>query len=249
MRGVSRLGGLVGGLVGDVTDVVLSRACIGCQRLGPPLCERCARRLDPQPYRVDGLVGGLGDVVAALAYQHTARIAILEHKERGLRWLRRPLGDALAASAAVLVEERTPLLLVPVPSHRRAVRTRGRDTLRELAVRAAATMRAAGLPARVAPALTRVQDGLAQKEQDLAGRLAGPAGSMRAHRGWAAHVVATRAQVIVVDDVVTTGATAREAVRALTQAGVTPLGVAVVAAAGERSGRSGVRLPSLGGVA
>ena len=247
MRTASWLGGFIGGLaneiLGDVTDVVLSRACIGCQRLGPPLCERCAPRLDPQPHRVDGLVGGL-DAVASLTYRHTARAAILEHKERGMRWLRRPLGDALAASALTLAgtaagDDRARVLLVPVPSHRHAVRTRGRDTLRELSVRAAATMRDAGVRTQVVSALVRTADGPTQKEQGLAGRLAGQVDSMRVHRGWARHIADARmadehVHVIVVDDVVTTGATAREAVRALTAAGIAPLGVAVVAAAGER---------------
>lgn len=162
-------------------------------------------------------------------------MAILEHKERGLRWLRRPLGDALAASALALVNNpQTLVLLVPVPSHHRAARTRGRDTLRELSVRAATTMRAAGVRTQVARALVRTSDGPTQKEQGLAGRLVGQIGSMHAHRGWAWRITDERAQVIVVDDVVTTGATAHEAVRALRLAGLDPLGVAVVAAAGER---------------
>ncbi|MGA8996128.1 MAG: phosphoribosyltransferase family protein, partial [Nocardioidaceae bacterium] len=116
------------------------------------------------------------------------------------------------------------------------------DPLLRTARVAAARLRARGTHARVRPLLVaaapvRDQAGLAAVERSL-----NLAGSMRARvTGPAAGV-----SVVVVDDVLTTGATAREAQRALEVSGVSVAAVAVVAATRRRLGGSpGVSGPSL----
>lgn len=128
-----------------------------------------------------------------------------------------------------------PLVLVPVPSARRAVRARGHDAVRRVAVAAARELRRGGTAARVAPVLRQRrkvadQAGLdaRQRHENLAGALEVVPGGMRLLEG---------ACVVLVDDLMTTGASLTEAARALYEAGA-----ARVAAAG--AAPPGVEWPS-----
>ncbi|MEV6688895.1 phosphoribosyltransferase family protein, partial [Streptomyces sp. NPDC051130] len=114
------------------------------------------------------------------------------------------------------------------PSTRRQTRARGHDPARRIALAASARLRGAGVPARVAPVLRlrrRVADqaGLGARErwENLAGALEVRPAGMRLAGG---------ARIVVVDDVMTTGATLAEAARALRAAGLRVAGAAVVAA-------------------
>jgi predicted amidophosphoribosyltransferase len=119
---------------------------------------------------------------------------------------------------------RGPVLLVPVPSSRAALRTRGRDHVRELTARAVAELRAAGVPAEEARLLRR--QGRARDSAGLsaAARRANLAGTFQCSsqppRG---------ALLVVVDDVVTSGATLTEAAATLSR-GARPGAPTVLAA-------------------
>jgi predicted amidophosphoribosyltransferase len=161
---------------------------------------------------------------------------LLAHKERGVLRLAGPLGAALGAAVAALLRvlgvRPLGLLLVPVPSRRSAVRARGHDPTARLAVRAAAGVgahvRAARLLRHRRAVLDQAGLGAAQRAANLDGALVVPALRGR---------LATRVRdpVVVVDDLVTTGASLAEATRALGVAGFTVLGSAVVAATAGRS--------------
>ncbi|MFJ7078250.1 ComF family protein [Streptomyces sp. NPDC098781] len=107
-----------------------------------------------------------------------------------------------------------PVLLVPVPSARGAVRARGHDPARRIALAAAAELRRAGTPARVLAVLRQRravadQSGLNSRQRldNLAGALTvAPEGGRLLARG---------GQVVLVDDLMTTGASLVEATRAL----------------------------------
>lgn len=191
----------------------------------------------------------------------TLRALVLAHKEHGRLALARPLGRVLACAVVdawlaaspgrVLPAAHQPrpgpwsatprpppvhvppVLLVPVPSHPAVVRERSHNPVLRTAQAAAAELRRSGLPARVVPLLRvgqRPQDqaglGAAARQRNLAGRFAARTGPARRARA---------AEVVLVDDVVTTGATLREAQRALEAVGVVPVGAAAVAATRRRS--------------
>jgi predicted amidophosphoribosyltransferase len=169
--------------------------------------------------------------VAAGAYAGPVRPAVAAFKEHGRAELAGPLGTALALAVAVhaaLLPGR-PVLLVPLPPTRAALRARGRDPVRELAVAAVAELRAAGVDAEQARLLARtgrVRDSagltVAQRRANLAGTVT--ARAARVPRG---------ALLVVVDDVVTSGATLTQAAVALgvtAAAGGGPVLAAVVAA-------------------
>jgi predicted amidophosphoribosyltransferase len=212
-------------VLADLLDLVLPRSCAGCVAPGPALCPACAAGLAvPRRHRPDPCPQGLPAVVAAAPYAGPVRAVLLAHKEQGRRGLARPLGAALATAAAVLdLPPRS--LLVPVPSSPEAVRARGHDHARRLA---AATARA--LPgAQARPLLVGCRAVADQAGLDRAARAANLSGALRV-RGRLAGL-----PVVVVDDVVTTGATLAEAARALRAAGADVRGCVVVAATQRRA--------------
>ena len=204
-------------------DLVLPRACSGCAEPGRSLCPSCREVLAARPVgrvRPTPCPAGLPEVVALSAYRGEVKRLLLAHKENGVLALTRPLGRGLAAAVRVL--DRDAVVLCPVPSSRAAVRSRGHDHAMRLARAAAHDL---GLQARrlLVPARA-VAD---QAGLSTAQRAANVAGALRAtgRPGLA---------VVVVDDVMTTGATLVEAARALTAHGHRVVGAAVVAATERR---------------
>jgi predicted amidophosphoribosyltransferase len=120
------------------------------------------------------------------------------------------------------------VLLVPVPSAPRATRVRGADVVALLATVASRRLRARGRPVRAARLLRQSRRVSDQAGLGARGRAANVAGAFAVRRPLLRGIPAG-ARVVVVDDVVTTGASAAEAVRVLRGHGVVVLGVAAVA--------------------
>ena len=221
-------------------DLLLGSRCVGCECPGRVLCRQCAATLpvDAAPSWPAPTPPGLAPPFAAAAYDGLVRAMVLAHKERGVLALASPLGRLLAGAAAAAMAARTrePLVLVPVPSRPASVRSRGHDPTWEMTVRATGWLRADGMRATAAP-LLRLRSGVRdQAGLDAHERSANVFGSMRCPSRLLARL-ATRspsAHVVVCDDVLTTGATAREAQRALEAVGLGVVGVAVVAATRRR---------------
>jgi predicted amidophosphoribosyltransferase len=127
-----------------------------------------------------------------------------------------------------------PLVLVPVPSTRASVRARGHDPTGRLARRAAATCRRELPSLRCAAVLRHARVVADQAGLDTAGRAANLHGALVVPARLA--VLVRGHQVVVVDDVLTTGATVQEAVRALAAVGADVLAAATVAATARRGG-------------
>lgn len=217
-------------LLAALLDLVLPTACEGCGCPGRELCDTCRAELLAPPFGRHSPTPrpqGLPSLVVARSYDGVAKAVLLGHKERGRLRLVRPLGAALGG--ALLELELPPsTVLVPVPSSRAAVRARGHDHARRLATAAG---RATGL--RVVPLLVPARAVADQSGLDAAGRAANLAGALRLRRP------VPGVPVVVLDDVVTTGATLVEASRALTAGGALVLGAAAVAATMRRSPGSG----------
>jgi len=213
-----------------VLDLVLPAECGGCGAPATRWCAACGRELAvaaDQPHVVNPRVDPEVPVFALGRYAGARRQAILALKERGRGDLVAPLARVVAVGLHRLLTwgiVETPLIIVPAPTRRSAARRRGGDPVTRLARAAVAGHpEIAVAPALRFTALARDSVGLgtAARERNVAGRvvLRGP------------RLTRSGAEVVIVDDVVTTGATARESVRTLQAAGLRVAAVLAVAAA------------------
>ncbi len=196
-------------------DLVLPLQCGGCGAPATRWCAACAAVLDvaaDDPHVVTPRLDPGVPVFGLGRYAGPRRQAIVALKEHGRRDLVAPLARALALGIHRLTDwgvVATPLVVVPAPTRRLAARRRGGDPVARIAAAATAAAPGVGVVAALRTAgLVRDSVGLSTdaRERNIAGRVrltARPA-----------------AEVLVVDDVVTTGATAREAVRVLGGGGV-----------------------------
>jgi predicted amidophosphoribosyltransferase len=213
-------------------DLVLGGACVGCEYPGRPLCRSCAATLTttahpswPSPTPV-----GMATPWSAAAYDGLVRSMVVAHKERRVLALRRPLARLLARGVAAAAPCDVPVLLVPVPSRPGAARARGHDPTDALTREASRLLRRDGYDARRARLLVSRGAVADQAGLDAAARALNLAGSMFCPTARLRRVAGRRARVVVCDDVLTTGATAREAQRALEAVGLEVAGIATVAA-------------------
>jgi predicted amidophosphoribosyltransferase len=232
-------------------DLFLPAECAGCEAPGPRLCGACAAALDAPAVlaRPGPAPPGLPVVHAIGPYADPLRGVILAHKERGAHAVAGPLGRALATAVEAALRGAAwpagPCALVPVPSARAAVRARGHDATRCLARHAAGALRARGVPARVLPVLTHHREVADQAGLDRDRRVANITGSMGVPRRLAP--LFGGISVVIVDDLVTTGATLAEATRAVARAGGRVEAAAVIAATRRRGDEPVVRSHREGG--
>lgn len=220
-------------------DLLLGSRCVGCERPGRLLCPDCLAALDvearvawPSP-----VPPGLAPPFAAAEYDALPRALVLGLKERRLLALARPLAGLLrVAVAAALVGLPDPVVLVPVPSRPASVRARGHDPTYAITRRAAAALRGEGRDVTVRRMLRSRPGVVDQAGLDAGARAANLAGSMACCQGELRRLARSRprALVVVCDDVLTTGSTAREAQRALEAVGLVVPAVATVAATRRR---------------
>jgi ComF family protein len=216
------------------TAALAARLCADCRPgLSPvesPLCTCCG-------VMFAGRVGGdhpCGSCLiapppfrkarAALVYEATARAVIGRFKYRGRVHLARPLGAVLAELFARNWAPEEAALIVPVPLHRRRLAERGFNQaallVRELIRQGAAPASASAEGLLVRSRATAVQAG--RRGPERAGNVRGAFAVRRPGR------LAGRG-VLLVDDVVTTGATVGECARVLLENGAAWVDVLAVA--------------------
>lgn len=216
-------------VVRAVETLLLPPICAGCGRRGAWFCEsceaavtrvevpRCARCDAPTAVPVRSCRGcawwpaALRAVRAPYLYEGPVRSAVHRVKYRGEHARARDLGQRLAAFAAVSLADwaERASLVAPIPLHRSRRRQRGFNQS-EVLGRAVADV--FGLPLETGLVRVRAtprQVGLGRSER---------LNNVRGAFSWSGPRLDDRF-VIVVDDVVTTGATLAEAAQALTMAG------------------------------
>lgn len=228
-------------------DLVLPVRCGGCDLPRDAWCAACEAELAGAPpaarWWPTPVPHGLPSVWSVLPYQGAVRAALTNWKDNGRRDLAQVLSPVLAEAvlAGLLAHARPGTaataqgpVVVPVPSGRANVRRRGDRPLQELTRRALRSLPPATRPPLVpALRLTRTvqdQSGLhsGARATNLRGAMAVEQPARKAVQG---------ARCLVVDDVITTGATLAEAARALRAAGALDV-VAVTIAATRRRGDS-----------
>jgi predicted amidophosphoribosyltransferase len=208
-------------------DLVLPLECGGCGAPSTKWCAACARQLAvnaDEPHLISPRVDPGVPVLSLGRYAGARREAIVAVKEHGRADLIAPLAVALRAGLERLLTwgvVRTPLTIVPAPTRRSAARRRGGDPVTRMALAAAAGLRDVDvLQALRLRALVRDSVGLssADRQRNIAGRIK-----------ISKHFEVLANDVLVVDDIVTTGATASESVRVLRIAGAHVAGVLAIA--------------------
>lgn len=211
-------------------------SCPGCGAADEVVCPACRERLLRGPLLRRPLADGT-TVVASAPWRGPARRLVVAAKESG----RRDVGAVLARAVARAVVEvawgpgstppTPPLLLVAPPVRLVSVLRRGSRPTPELAVDAARLLRAAGAPVRAVELLRHTRAVADQAGLDREQRADNLAGAFQTCPRRVRSVGAGVGDVVVVDDVVTTGATVQAVAAALRDGGRRVLGAAVVAAA------------------
>jgi len=192
----------------DALALVMPTECVGCGRDDRVLCADCRACLEPHVTERD--LGAGIPAFTALRYEGVVRNVVLAFKEEGRTSLSRALAPAMFAALAGCPRN---VEVLRVPASPGAMRRRGYDPVDELA-------RASGY--RTVAEL-RIHSARKQKTLGIAERVENRAGSMRAKRSLYGR------SFVLVDDVITTGATIREAIRAVREAGGEVVGVAALA--------------------
>ncbi|HIK06111.1 MAG TPA: ComF family protein [Trichormus sp. M33_DOE_039] len=207
-------------------DLFLQSHCPLCQRsTSGVICENCARQLQkchhPQPQALWkppipvfswGVYGGLiKRAIAVMKYDNQPQIA-------------RPLGQWLGEAWLLhSLHREQQIVVIPIPMHATKHKQRGYN---QAALIAQSFCQTTGLKLKL-NGLTRVRETQAQfslsgseREKNLAEAFAIGSDFLKSHKN---------ASVLLVDDIYTTGATAKSAVQTLRQSGIAVLGLATVA--------------------
>jgi ComF family protein len=224
-------------------DLLLPPACLLCGRLmtssegNAPFCPACLNGMPPlgsahcpccaRPYPAATSIHLCGTclerppafsvVHAAGLYQGAAKDAVHRLKYRNQLTLAKPLGQLIGRTVGQGGAGFLPHCIVPVPLHPRRLRKRGYNQALELARPLARQLKApleTGL-------LQRVRHTPPQQELTAAAR------NGNVHRAFALTASAAQLTILLVDDVMTTGATARECSRVLRAGGAAEVRVAV----------------------
>ncbi|MGN7249539.1 ComF family protein [Arthrobacter sp. SAFR-014] len=241
---------LLAGAVADIAALALPVECVCCGKEDLALCAGCERRLrmlTRYPFRAETGAPALMDtdgsvilpVVAAGIYREELSQSILAFKRHGQGQLQSVLSKVLAGALAAAYAGTDAMVLVPVPSSGSAYRKRGFSPVHLLL--AGVRRSFDGRRPECTDALRKVRNpgtgiGLAgnglsggQKGLGRGDRSRKVRGSMRTARGSRGRSLRGR-QCIIVDDVLTTGATLAEAARAIHEAGGVVRGAVVLAA-------------------
>ena len=172
-------------------------------------CESCLRHQPP-----------FTRVHAVGPYAGTLQEAVQRFKYRGQLSLERPLGILLGETVLKGTTQH-PDLVVPVPLHRNRLRDRGYNQALQLARQVGRQIKVPVAP----DLLRRVRDTATQQGLDAAAR------KSNLRNAFAVARPLTGQRLLLVDDVLTTGTTARECAHVLLAAGASGVEVAVLARA------------------
>lgn len=235
------------GLLAAAADLVLAHTCAGCGIPGAAICERCRQELAALALTELGAVApspippGWPGCTGTLRYEGVSARLMKAFKDGDRRDLADPLGRLLADAVRRELasphcahdhtsDGRSAVLLVPIPSSPAAVRHRGdRPTL----ILTRRVVRILGPGVAAAPVLSMARGTADQAALGRSARQDNLRSAMRVN-----HPEAVRErECVLVDDVLTSGATLAEGRRALLAAGAARVGMAVCMVTPRRSPR------------
>jgi predicted amidophosphoribosyltransferase len=206
----------------SLSEIIFPSRCIGCSTLGISICSECRQQWHPHFYQREILCSSEEfPVFSSIQYSPIASRVLLSAKESQLRAADQLLIAGMAHALNLFVNRYGSATLVPIPSRKSATRKRGRNFLQEITLEVA---KKTGLPYQSLLSHNRkVRD---QSNLNLLDRSRNISGSFSVSRDISANISLGNIgpKIIVIDDLITTGATLGEAFRALRTAGFSVLG-------------------------
>ena len=184
-----------------LTELIFPSRCLGCGVLGISICTRCRPQWNPHIYRkaIEGLT-----IYSSIHYSSVAQKVVLAAKEGGLHQADQLVVEALLRSLTYFRKERGEGVLVPIPSRKDAVRKRGRSFIEVITSEIDYPFsHSLSISRRIRDHSTLSHD---QRFKNINGAFS------------ANHYVS--GDVILIDDIVTSGSTLLEARRAFRRRGI-----------------------------
>ena len=205
-------------------SLIFPSSCIMCARSSEEICEQCNTQWISRP-RLTKFV----DVPTASVVPYSSEVSsvVLKAKEDGSRVARRLIAEALYKAVELISAENKyqPFVLVPIPSSRQAIRQRGESFLHPILnhvneIAAAHSRNWIWKELLIHKKRVRDQAGLnfRERSQNLKGVFA------------VREDVIEKLPIILIDDVITTGSTLKNAILALNERKMTVLGAATACA-------------------
>jgi predicted amidophosphoribosyltransferase len=199
-----------------LSELIFPSRCLGCRQLGIGICSQCRASWHPHIYRSNVFASGFSfPVYSAVAYSPIAQKVLLGAKEAALHDADQLIHQALTHSLAYFYSEIGIADLVPIPSRKINTRKRGRDFILEQTYELSQQP-----PVQVRAILSHARRVKDQTTLNSRSREINLSQSMKC----ANQVESSNIPVIIIDDLVTSGATLREAGRALSAAGYKVIG-------------------------
>lgn len=204
-------------------DLVYPKKCPGCHLPSLEICQSCKGFWQNPPVTII-LKQSKVSVISVAHYGNEVRSVLLAYKENGERESGKVLTEALIRARLEIVRDSI-CTLVPIPSNPKSIRRRGRDFMMDLCTQVSIQSGDKVLP--LLRVNRDVEDQSKLNEKQRSQNLIGAFGCISKNL----HLAVT-SPIILVDDLLTTGATLREAVRALGQHGLSPIGAITAAHTG-----------------
>lgn len=195
-------------IIKSLQEIIFPVRCLGCGALGLEICSQCRKFWQPRIYRSRSRRKPQFPIYSSIPYSPIAGKVLLAAKEHGLQRADELMVSALSHSLSLCLQEQGIGFLVPIPSRKSVARLRGRQFISELTREIGSGAR---VPTREILTHTRiVKDQSKLDAMERGENLEGALTSLRYLSG----------KAIIVDDLVTTGATLHEAARALRATGI-----------------------------
>jgi predicted amidophosphoribosyltransferase len=205
----------------ELNELIFPNRCIACRALGISICSRCRVKWNLHRYITE--ISDQGDkklkVVSSVRYSTIAQRVILAAKESHVKQADVLIADAIEHSIEYVLQRDWIDFLIPIPSRPSAVRKRGRQFIEEITNLAAMKFQLPVLPILHHGKRVKDQSGLSMEERrnNLAGAFVVKAEER------------ARGRALLIDDLVTTGATLNEAAHTLRYAGIEVIGAVTAA--------------------
>ena len=194
--------------ISALQELIFPVRCLGCLALGLSICSQCRLSWHPHIFRGSSQRAPYFPIYSAVRYSPIAGKILLAAKERGLIQADELILHALKRALFHCMEDQGSAILIPIPSRPSVARLRGRQFVTELSRRLTDVTH---LP--TIENLSHIRKVRDQSSLNARARMENLEGALVALRYLSG-------KVILIDDLVTTGATLHEAARALREKGI-----------------------------